>query len=131
MRIPTPLYERVKVAAGEKSVNAEIVQTLEAAYPEPWDFTDQFASLVSDVIVPIDVDRDTALVRLNDLLQQNNVGMTASYEGGETVTFKVVDPKLRETLKASPPSARGLCPTSSEPPKIGARGLRPKHPSED
>lgn len=35
MRIPTPLYERVKAAAGEKSVNAEIVEVLEAAYPAP------------------------------------------------------------------------------------------------
>lgn len=35
IRIPTPLYERVKAAAGEKSVNAEIVATLEEAYPAP------------------------------------------------------------------------------------------------
>lgn len=35
VRIPTPLYERVKAAAGEKSVNAEIVEALEAAYPAP------------------------------------------------------------------------------------------------
>ncbi len=33
MRIPTPLYERIKEEAGEKSVNAEILSTLEAAYP--------------------------------------------------------------------------------------------------
>lgn len=33
VRIPTPLYERVKDAAGEKSVNAEIVAALEEAYP--------------------------------------------------------------------------------------------------
>ncbi len=35
IRIPTPLYERVKSAAGEKSVNAEIVATLEEKYPAP------------------------------------------------------------------------------------------------
>ncbi|UFS66564.1 hypothetical protein LO749_18845 [Paracoccus denitrificans] len=35
IRIPTPLYERVKAAAGEKSVNAEIVEALEQAYPDP------------------------------------------------------------------------------------------------
>lgn len=35
IRIPTPLYERVKAAAGEKSVNAEIVETLEEKYPAP------------------------------------------------------------------------------------------------
>lgn len=35
VRIPTPLYERVKKAAGEKSVNAEIVETLEQTYPAP------------------------------------------------------------------------------------------------
>lgn len=33
VRIPTPLYERIKDAAGEASVNAEIVATLEKAYP--------------------------------------------------------------------------------------------------
>lgn len=33
VRIPNELYERVKDAAGEKSVNAEIVSTLEQAYP--------------------------------------------------------------------------------------------------
>lgn len=37
VRIPTPLYERVKKAAGEKSVNAEIVATLHEKYPPPQD----------------------------------------------------------------------------------------------
>lgn len=35
LRIPTPLYERVKAAAGEASVNAEILATLEQKYPPP------------------------------------------------------------------------------------------------
>lgn len=35
VRIPTPLYERVKVAAGEASVNSLIVQLLEEKYPAP------------------------------------------------------------------------------------------------
>lgn len=35
IRIPTPLYERVKRAAGEKSVNAEIVAILEEKHPAP------------------------------------------------------------------------------------------------
>jgi len=33
IRVPADLYERIKVAAGEKSVNAEIVEALELAYP--------------------------------------------------------------------------------------------------
>lgn len=33
LRIPDTLYERVKAAAGEKSVNAEIIAALEEAYP--------------------------------------------------------------------------------------------------
>ena len=33
VRIPDALYKRIKAAAGEKSVNAEIVLTLEHAYP--------------------------------------------------------------------------------------------------
>lgn len=33
IRIPTPLYERIKGAAGAKSVNAEIASSLAKAYP--------------------------------------------------------------------------------------------------
>ena len=44
VRIPTPLYERVKAASGQKSVNAEIVATLEEKYPEPT-LDQQLASL--------------------------------------------------------------------------------------
>lgn len=33
VRIPTPLYERVKEAAGEASVNSLIVQVLEKEFP--------------------------------------------------------------------------------------------------
>lgn len=32
VRIPTPLYERVKAAAGEKSVNAEVLLALQKVY---------------------------------------------------------------------------------------------------
>ena len=35
IRIPTPLYERVKAAAGEASVNSLVVATLEERYPPP------------------------------------------------------------------------------------------------
>ncbi|PWE26721.1 hypothetical protein C4N9_20905 [Pararhodobacter marinus] len=35
IRLPTPLYERVKEAAGEASVNSLIVQVLEERYPAP------------------------------------------------------------------------------------------------
>jgi hypothetical protein len=35
IRLPTPLYERVKDAAGEASVNSLIVQVLEEKYPAP------------------------------------------------------------------------------------------------
>lgn len=35
VRLPTPLYERVKAASGEKSVNAEIVEALVRIYPAP------------------------------------------------------------------------------------------------
>lgn len=33
LRIPDALYERIKEAAGEKSVNAEVLSALEVAYP--------------------------------------------------------------------------------------------------
>ncbi|MFE3839408.1 hypothetical protein [Pseudogemmobacter sonorensis] len=33
IRLPTPLYERVKAAAGEASVNSLIVQVLEKEFP--------------------------------------------------------------------------------------------------
>ena len=45
VRIPTPLYERIKDAAGEKSVNAEIVQALEAVFPPPSDLHDELMML--------------------------------------------------------------------------------------
>lgn len=35
IRVPADLYERVQKAAGEKSVNAEIVAALEEKYPAP------------------------------------------------------------------------------------------------
>lgn len=47
IRIPTPLYERVKTAAGEKSVNAEIVATLEEAYPAETELAQQLIELMS------------------------------------------------------------------------------------
>jgi hypothetical protein len=37
IRVPDALYARIKKAAGEKSVNAEIVGMLEQAYPPPLD----------------------------------------------------------------------------------------------
>ena len=35
MRIPTDLYDRIKEAAGEKSVNAEVLGVLMKAFPPP------------------------------------------------------------------------------------------------
>jgi hypothetical protein len=40
VRIPTPLYERVKAAAGEKSVNAEILFALQEVY-DPRGYKDE------------------------------------------------------------------------------------------
>lgn len=51
VRIPTPLYERVKAAAGEKSVNAEIVSALEKAYPAPAWTDDAARTVLSDFIL--------------------------------------------------------------------------------
>lgn len=33
IRIPSELYDRIKEGAGDKSVNAELIETLERAYP--------------------------------------------------------------------------------------------------
>lgn len=35
IRVPTDLYERVKIAAGDKSINAQIIEILEEKYPAP------------------------------------------------------------------------------------------------
>lgn len=48
-RIPDALYERIKAAAGEKSVNAEIVATLEEKYP-PSDSLDRATAAVVDLL---------------------------------------------------------------------------------
>lgn len=50
VRIPTPLYERVKAAAGEKSVNAEIVEVLEREFPGPPPSASLLEAAVRDVI---------------------------------------------------------------------------------
>lgn len=48
-RIPNALYERIKAAAGEKSVNAEIVSTLEEKYPAV-DSLDRTADAVVELL---------------------------------------------------------------------------------
>ena len=48
-RIPDALYERIKAAAGEKSVNADIVATLEEKYP-PSDSLDRATAAVVDLL---------------------------------------------------------------------------------
>lgn len=35
IRVPADLYEKVRAAAGDKSVNAEIIARLEASFAEP------------------------------------------------------------------------------------------------
>ena len=35
IRVPSDLYERVKIAAGDKSINAQVIEILEEKYPAP------------------------------------------------------------------------------------------------
>lgn len=35
IRVPSDLYERVKLAAGDKSINAQVIEILEEKYPAP------------------------------------------------------------------------------------------------
>lgn len=76
VRIPTPLYERVRRAAGEKSVNAEIVATLEEAYP-PEDTT------LDDVIRAVLADGITRETTLG-----GSPVLAEFRDGGLRITFK-------------------------------------------
>lgn len=73
VRIPTPLYERVKAAAGEASVNAEIVATLEEKYPAPTFDPKDAAREYRDLAMVLafdgatDEERAKAVERLNEL----------------------------------------------------------------
>lgn len=50
MRIPTDLYDRIKEAAGEKSVNAEVLGVLAREYPPPSSGTErEVAELKAEV----------------------------------------------------------------------------------
>lgn len=74
IRIPTPLYDRVKEAAGEKSVNAEIVATLEEKYPT--DIFD-FGTLIAETSLKLNATDDPEKMRLlvvqaNSLLDEHD-----------------------------------------------------------
>lgn len=80
VRIPTPLYERVKDAAGEKSVNAEIVATLEEKYPAATDLQSytkeliEFAEAVAEM--PPGPERDALSEALNKAFDEIVNGLT-------------------------------------------------------
>ncbi|MFH5773602.1 hypothetical protein ACHFJ0_05070 [Paracoccus sp. NGMCC 1.201697] len=71
IRIPTDLYERVKAAAGDKSVNAQIIEVLEEKYPAPTDFDRDLAEqIVAELTRLVAVLRDPEQTLL-DKIQAN------------------------------------------------------------
>lgn len=57
MRIPTPLYERVKQEAGEASVNSLVVKILEEHFPPPDPFDDYAARVARSQEILAEMDK--------------------------------------------------------------------------
>lgn len=70
IRIPTPLYDRVKEAAGDASVNSLIVATLEEKYPEPVVDADAILREIRTIIKENDeIIRKIKITKDNDIIQ--------------------------------------------------------------
>ncbi len=76
IRLPTPLYERVKAAAGEASVNSLIVQVLEEKYPAPLPSYRDLLTMTLDFLLRegftsrTTADKDELLSKLDDLPEE-------------------------------------------------------------
>lgn len=90
IRIPTPLYERVKAAAGEASVNSLVVATLEEAYPPPEQFhaiefiTSEWTSQARDLS---DAEQRDLADKINSRLADEGESVRVRTEGGGSLTF--------------------------------------------
>ncbi|MEH6505019.1 MAG: hypothetical protein V7786_02000 [Sulfitobacter litoralis] len=85
-RIPDALYERIKAAAGEKSVNAEIVATLEEKYPEEVLSAEAFLDYLQRLTGPMSMDESVQKEEfLNHVLKRLGVGLEAQLSGGDII----------------------------------------------
>lgn len=87
VRIPTPLYDRVKEAAGEKSVNAEIVETLTKVYPPKSIEIDTLSEFLRYLISLDDGEKKEEIENINNLMGNLKYPWTVKAWGDGTVTF--------------------------------------------
>lgn len=100
IRIPTPLYERVKAAAGDASVNSVIITALEEKYPAPDIYTEIVAAAIEALKeMP---DDDEAVSRLRKSLETLPVehGWPYAMHLVRTLTGKVPPSSDREATAA-------------------------------
>ena len=86
IRVPADLYARIQSAAGPKSVNAEIVEALEARYPQPIDgneFADKW--LVPILDAKDDHERADRLFAAQKAAKRINekMSVSTSWRGGD------------------------------------------------
>ena len=127
LRIPDALYERVKSAAGEKSVNAEIVELLDRNYPEPRAVSRDLIPYLEAAIAGMKSSQtEEELIEYDSKLQSVLLALLSgsSYEGlfsdEELSPFLVTeyDQQLRHLYTAelrNKRRAQGLDPNTGEP----------------
>lgn len=144
MRIPTPLYERVKAAAGEKSVNAEIVSVLEREYPEPRAVSRELIPYIEAAIAGMkSAQTEEDLIENDRKLQAVLFALLGGSPFEELFTDEEIEPflvteydqHLRHRYKAELRNnrrAQGLDPDAGEPEEQSPtpRTMRPDAPKD-
>lgn len=88
VRLPAELYERIKRAAGDKSVNAEIIATLEEAYPPMTMDVELLADYLGVLSNGTETEgREVFLEDLNEKMALTERPWTASTDGLGSVVF--------------------------------------------
>ncbi len=114
IRPPAGMRERIKAAAeaNNRSMNAEIVATLEEKYPAPLTFAEIYIGLVDRLSkLPAD-QRGPELDRINRWLEKEHPGQRISYEAGR-FRLELSGAELEEML-ALFAVARNLIPPTSD-----------------
>lgn len=96
LRMPPMLKERVKRAAVEngRSMNAEIVATLEKEYPEDVYTAEEFVDYLQSLTAPMDLDSQIAQQdTLNNMLAMMGVDLEAHFQSGDIILMR------RDSLK--------------------------------
>jgi hypothetical protein len=129
IRIPTPLYERVKEAAGEASVNSLIVSLLDEKFPAPKEATPMKAAFqrlyrLMDWIqsAESEQDQDMRLREANDTLASENAGVVLKFSSTQ-------DERGRRDIFMSTDNSAGI--NASEVRRLGPPSWEPGPKSDD